>query len=101
MAVKTLYNDCLNKRTFEYKRFGYNMLAEQEPNKVNHLVDNPLYNNYLSEETNSMYENYLNSRIKNASNIYDIVFEDMYYMGYSPNDNDNNDNNDNNNNANS
>ena len=89
-TVKTLYNDCLNKRTFEYKRFGYNMLAEQEPNKVNHLVDNPLYNNYLSEETNSMYEKYLNSRIKNASNIYDIVFEDMYYMGYSPNDNDGN-----------
>jgi len=96
-TVETLYDNCLNKRTFEYKRFGYNMLSPQEPNKVNHLVDNPLYNNYLSEETNSMYENYLNSRIKNASNIYDIIFEDMYYLGYSPNDdNDNKDNNDNN-----
>ena len=82
--LEFLYNDCMNKPTFEYKRFGYNML-KQENNNPNHLVDNPLYNNYLSDETNSMYEEYLNNRINNASTIYDTVFEDMYIMGYVPN----------------
>jgi hypothetical protein len=83
--LETLYNDCMNKPTFEYKRFGYNMLQEENNNSSpSHLVDNPLYNNYLSEETNSMYEEFLNKRINNATTIYDTVFEDMYILGYQP-----------------
>jgi hypothetical protein len=90
--LETLYNDCLNKPTFEYKRFGYDMLSNHKNNNPNpnHLVDNPLYNNNLTYESNSLYEEYLNDRIKNASNIYDIVFEDMYIMGYVPEENTNN-----------
>jgi hypothetical protein len=90
--LETLYNDCLNKPTFEYKRFGYDMLSNQINNNPNpsHLVDNPLYNNNLTYESNSMYEEYLDNRIKNASNIYDTVFEDMYIMGYKPEENINN-----------
>ena len=83
--LETLYNDCMNKPTFEYKRFGYNMLQEEnDKSRPSHLVDNPLYNNYLSSETNSMYEEFLNNRINNATTIYDTIFEDMYFMGYQP-----------------
>ena len=86
--IETIFNDCMNKPTFEYKRFGYNMLTRQNNTnpitKTNHLVDNPLYNMDISEETNTLYTDYMNSREQNASNIYSTVFEDMYILGYNP-----------------
>jgi hypothetical protein len=86
--IDTLFNDCMNKPTFEYKKFGYNMLTQQnntQPNtKTNHLVDNPLYNMDISEETNTLYTEYMDNREQNVSNIYSAVFEDMYILCYNP-----------------
>jgi len=86
--IADIYNDCMNAPTFEYKRFGYDMITQRNGRKpvsnTNHLVDNPLFNNDISIETNNLYEEYMNSRDINASNIYKTVFEDMYIMGYNP-----------------
>ena len=91
-TLETMFNDCLNKPTFEYKRFGYDMLTRKNnsnPNpdfitNTNHLVDNPLYNIDISEETEILYSDYMNDREQNALNIYSADFEDMYIMGYNP-----------------
>jgi len=79
--LETLYNDCLNKPTFEYKKFGYDMVTHKNNS---HLVDNPLFNIDISKETDLLYTNYMESREQNASNIYSAVFEDMYILGYNP-----------------
>lgn len=89
--IVDIYNDCINKPTFEYKRFGYDMLTHKNGTNrssyTNHLVDNPLFNNDISEETNNLYVDYMNSRDKNASNLYETIFEDMYILGYNPQEN--------------
>jgi hypothetical protein len=44
-----------------------------------------LYNIDISEDTNTLYNDYMNTIDQNASNIYETVFEDMYILGYNPN----------------
>jgi len=95
--VSTLYNNCLNKPTFEYKRFANNILENTQnsqniknsQNKIHknasYWIDNPLFNTDITKETNLLYSEYMDSRVNNASKIYDTVFEDMYILGYNPN----------------
>ena len=84
--LEHLYNDCLNKPTFEYKTFNSHNLQNRidSKNNYNNWVDNPLFNVDISEETNTLYTNYMNNREQNASDIYSTVFEDMYILGYNP-----------------
>jgi len=81
--LEYLYNDCLNKPTFDYKRFSSNILQSSQNDKPSQWVENQLYSTDSIEETSLLYNNYLNSRNKNASNIYETVFEDMYILRYN------------------
>ena len=81
--LEYLYNDCLNKSTFNYKRFGYDNTIKHMSNADN-WVDNALFNIDISEDTNNLYDEYMNNRFKNGSQIYDSVFEDMTIMSYNP-----------------
>ena len=85
-SLEYLYNDCVNKPTFLYKTFGAHNLKDKIDNthKYNNWVDNPIYNIDITEETNILYTDFMNSRENNASNIYNSVFEDMYILGYNP-----------------
>ena len=84
--IENLYNDCLNKPTFNYKTFASHNLKNSidNTNKYNNWSDNPLFNIDISEETNILYDDYMNNRVDNASNIYSAIFEDMYILGYNP-----------------
>ena len=83
--LEHIYNDCLNKPTFEYKKFGYDNTIKHNSNADN-WVDNPLFNINISEETDNLYNQYMSSRVQNVDNIYNSVFEDMYILGYNPSD---------------
>lgn len=83
--LEHIYNDCLNKSTFEYKRFGYDNTLKHRSTADN-WVDNPIFNIDISEDTDILYNDYMNNIESNASNIYNSVFEDMYILGYNPSD---------------
>ena len=70
--LSVLYNDCLNTKTFEYNRFG-----NRGPND-RYWVDNPIYREDISKETNSLNKQYMDSIKTSAKNIYASIFEDMY-----------------------
>jgi len=84
--LETIYNDCMNKSTFDYKPFATHNKKNRidNTNKFNNMVDNPLFNIDISEETNNLYNDYMDSIDQNASDIYQTVFEDMYILGYNP-----------------
>jgi hypothetical protein len=84
--LETIYNGCLNIPTFEYKPFATHNQKNRidNTNKFNNMVDNPLFNIDISEETNNLYNDYMDSIDQNASDIYQTVFEDMYILGYNP-----------------
>ena len=82
--LEHLYNDCLNKPTFEYKRFSNNVFQSSQTDKPSQWVENQLYKTNVIEESSLLYIDYMESRNKNASTIYDTVFEDMYIMCYNP-----------------
>ena len=72
--LSVMYNDCLNKSTFNYKRFG-----NRGPNDK-YWVDNPIYTKDISKETNSLKNHYMKSIKTDAQNLYASVFEDMYFL---------------------
>ena len=72
--LSVMYNDCLNKTTFEYKRFG-----NRGPND-SYWVDNPIYTEDISKETQNLNNNYMKSIRKDAENLYASIFEDMYFL---------------------
>jgi hypothetical protein len=72
--LSVMYNDCLNKTTFNYNRFG-----NRGPDNKNWL-DNPIYTQDISKETNSLNNDYMKSIRKSAENLYASVFEDMYFL---------------------
>ena len=86
--LETIYNDCMNKPTFEYKPFATRNQKNRIDNtiRLNNMVDNPLFNINISEETDNLYNQYMSSRVQNVDNIYNSVFEDMYILGYNPSD---------------
>ena len=72
--LSVMYNDCLNKTTFNYNRFG-----NRGPND-NYIIDNPIYTQDISKETNNLNNNYMKSIKTSAENLYASVFEDMYFL---------------------
>jgi hypothetical protein len=88
--LSVMYNDCLNKTTFNYNRFG-----NRGPNDK-YIIDNPIYTQDISKETNSLNNNYMKSIRTSAENLYASVFEDMYFLTIDYNNNNNNNTNVNN-----
>ena len=78
--LEYIYNDCMTKPTFNYKRFGHDMQNIQDMTNSNHWIDNPIYNIDITNETNTLYTDYMNDRTQNASNIYSSVFFDSLIL---------------------
>ena len=78
--IKDIYNDCLNKPTFEYKRYSHGGYLDH----AIRWVDNPIYTGDISDETIKLNEIYINKISENSMNLYSSVFEDMYILGYNP-----------------
>ena len=72
--VEDLFDNCMNKKTFEYKR--YSTISPHH----NQWIDNPLFTNEISQDTEKLKTNYMNSREESNMNTYSSVFEDMYIM---------------------
>jgi hypothetical protein len=72
--LSVMYNDCLNKTTFNYNRFG-----NRGPDDK-YIIDNPIYSQDISKETNSLNKQYMDSIKTSAEDLYASVFEDMYFL---------------------
>ena len=72
--VKDLYDNCKNKKTFEYKR--YSTIAPHHKQ----WIDNPLFNNDISIETETLKSKFVDNRETHTMDIYSDVFQDMYAM---------------------
>ena len=79
--VEDLFDNCMNKKTFEYKR--YSTISPHH----NQWIDNPLFTNEISQDTEKLKANYMNSSEENNMNTYSSVFEDMYIMTNMTNNN--------------
>ena len=79
--VADLFDNCMNKKTFEYKR--YSTIA---PHHIQ-WIDTPLFTKEISQETEELKNNYMNSREESNMNLYSSVFEDMYIMTKMTNNN--------------
>ena len=77
-TVSDLFDNCMNKKTFEYKRY-----SQISPHHKQ-WIDNPLFVNDISQETEQLKTNYMNDRETESSDIYSSVFEDMYFLTYNP-----------------
>lgn len=75
--VVDLFDNCMNKKTFEYKRY-----SQISPHHKQ-WIDNPLFTNDISQETEQLKNNYMNDRQNESSNIYSSIFEDMYFLTYN------------------
>ena len=80
--VEDMYNNCLNKKTFEFKRYSNISPSYKQ------WLDNPLYNGNVSQESEALKIMYMTEREVNKDNIYDSVYEDMAILNYNPNDDD-------------
>ena len=84
--VEDLFDNCMNKKTFEYTRY-----SQISPHHKQ-WIDNPIFTEDISEETQHLKNNYMNDMEKDNMNIYSSVFEDMYYLStesdinYNPSD---------------
>ena len=72
--VKDLYDNCKNKKTFEYKR--YSTIAPHHKQ----WIDNPLFTNDISIETETLKSKFVDNRETHTMDIYSDVFQDMYAM---------------------
>ena len=72
--VKDLYDNCKNKKTFEYKR--YSTIAPHHKQ----WIDNPLFSNDISIETETLKNKFVDNRETHTMDIYSDVFQDMYAM---------------------
>jgi len=72
--VKDLYDNCKNKKTFEYKR--YSTIAPHHKE----WIDNPLFSNDISIETETLKNKFVDDRETHTMDIYSDVFQDMYAM---------------------
>jgi hypothetical protein len=84
--VQDLFDNCMNKKTFEYTRY-----SQISPHHKQ-WIDNPIFTEDISEETQDLKNNYMNDTEKDNMSIYSSVFEDMYYLSnendinYNPSD---------------
>ena len=76
--VNDLFDNCMNKKTFEYKRYSSITPHNRE------WVKNPIFIQDISQETINLKSEYMNSREQSNSNLYSSVFEDMYLLGDIP-----------------
>ena len=72
--VKDLFDNCKNKKTFEYKRFSTISPHHKQ------WLDNPLFSNDISIETETLKTNFVDNRETHTMDIYSDVFQDMYAM---------------------
>ena len=72
--VKDLYDNCKNKKTFEYKR--YSTIAPHHKQ----WIDNPLFIDDISIETETLKTKFVDNRETHTMDIYSDVFQDMYAM---------------------
>ena len=72
--VSDLFDNCMNKNTFEYKRFS-NISPHNKQ-----WIDNPIFTQDITEETNTLKNNYMDNIDTANMNIYSSIFEDMYYL---------------------
>jgi hypothetical protein len=72
--VQDLFDNCMNKKTFEYTRY-----SQISPHHKQ-WIDNPIFTEDISEETQDLKNNYMNDMEKDNMAIYSSVFEDMYYL---------------------
>ena len=79
--VADLFDNCMNKKTFEYKR--YSTISPHHKQ----WLDNPLFTSEISQDTEKLKNNYMNSREESNMNLYSSVFEDMYIMTKQTNNN--------------
>jgi hypothetical protein len=75
--VADLFDNCMNKKTFEYKR--YSTISPHHKQ----WIDNPLFTEDISQETLQFKNNYIESREEENMNLYSSIFEDMYAMSYN------------------
>jgi hypothetical protein len=80
--LNILFNDKCVKNTFGFRRYAI------EPINNTKWFDNKLYNGDISHETENMKNEYMDSLVNNNMNLYDSVFQDMYYMTTSNIEND-------------
>jgi len=78
--LNIIFNDKCNKQTFNYKRY-----ASLGVNNTS-WFNNPLYNEDISLETQTQKTKYMNDIVQNGMDLYSSVFEDMYLLGYEPQD---------------
>ena len=81
--VADLFDNCMNKKTFEYTRYS-NISPHHKQ-----WIDNPIFNGDISEETQHLKNNYMDDMEKDSMDIYSGVFEDMYYLSNDTNDSNN------------
>ena len=79
--VIDLFDNCMNKKTFEYKRYSHISPHHKQ------WLDNPIFTGDITEETQHLKHNYMNDMEKNNMDIYSGVFEDMYYLSNQTNSN--------------
>ena len=79
--VTDLFDNCMNKKTFEYTRYSHISPHHKQ------WIDNPLFSGDISKETQHLKNNYMNDIEKESMDIYSGVFEDMYYLSNDTNNN--------------
>lgn len=79
--VTDLFDNCMNKKTFEYTRY-----SQISPHHKQ-WIDNPIFSGDISKETQHLKNNYMNDMEKDNMDIYSGVFEDMYYLSNETNNN--------------
>jgi len=84
--VQILFNDKCNIPTFKYKRYA------AQPINNSSWVNNKLYREDISVETQQQKAQYTDSIIENSMNLYSSVFEDMYLLQSNSLSNDNTEN---------
>ena len=77
--LNIIFNDKCAITTFNYKRYASSGINNTK------WFDNPIYKEDISQETQEQKAQYMDNTIQNGMDIYSSVFEDMYLLGYSPN----------------
>jgi hypothetical protein len=72
--VTDLFDNCMNKKTFEYTRYSHISPHHKQ------WLENPIFTGDISKETQHLKNNYMNDMKQDSMDIYSGVFDDMYYL---------------------
>ena len=75
--VSDLFDNCMNKKTFEYTK--YSTISPHHKQ----WIDNPIFTKDISQETQLLKNNYMDSRETEHMNLYNGIIEDMNAMTYN------------------